>query len=56
MNLKKTYQQNKKNKTAIGQFNVYNYEMVKGIVEAGKEKDTSVLIGVSPSAIELIGI
>ncbi|SRR6056297_17711 len=56
MELKEIYQQNKKEQTALGQFNVYNYEMIKGAIRAGKENNTPVLIGVSPSAVELIGI
>ena len=56
MELKDLYQKNREAKKATGQYNVYNYEMIKGVTMAAKEKNTPVLIGTSPHGVKLIGM
>ena len=45
-----------KNKIAIGHFNISNLETLKGIIEAAKELDVPVIIGVSEGERDFIGI
>ncbi len=45
-----------KNKVAIGHFNISNLETLKGIVEAAKELNVPVIIGVSEGERDFIGI
>ncbi|MGC5325685.1 class II fructose-1,6-bisphosphate aldolase [Brevibacillus sp. SYSU BS000544] len=46
----------KKNKYAVGQFNINNLEFVQAITEAAKEEKSPVIFGVSEGAMRYMGI
>lgn len=54
--LKICFQESKKNKKAIGQFNFSSFEQIKGIVEAAKKLKAPVILGASEGEINFFGI
>jgi fructose-bisphosphate aldolase class II len=45
-----------KNKYAVGAFNVLNLEYAVGLIRAAQEKNSSIILQISPSVIQLFGL